>query len=66
LSSNLEFFSKLVKDLIEADNSMSLDELFTHCKIIGEHNGISETELHEASTISVIQKEWKLMRSQTK
>jgi len=52
---NSEFFSNLVKDLIDADNSMSLDELYTHCKIISEHNGISETEL---------QKEWSgLVRS---
>lgn len=49
MSSNSEFFSNLVKDLIDADNKMSLDELYTHCKIISEHNGISETEL---------QKEW--------
>jgi len=40
-----EFFTNLVKDLIKADNTMSLEELYTHCKIIGEHNGFSETDL---------------------
>jgi len=42
---NSEFFSNLVKDLIKADNTMSIEELYTHCKIIGEHNGFSETDL---------------------
>ena len=43
--SNSEFLSNLIKDLLEADDEMSLDELYNHCKIISERNGISETEL---------------------
>jgi len=43
--SNSEFLSNLIKDLLEADNEMSLDELYTHCKIISEHNGISQAEV---------------------
>ncbi len=43
--SNSEFVSNLIKDLLEADNEMSFDELYTHCKIICEKNGISETDL---------------------
>ncbi len=44
---NAEFLSNLIKDLLEADNEMSLDELYTHCKIISEKNGISETEVSD-------------------
>ncbi len=42
-----EFLSNLIKDLLEADNEMSLDELYTHCKIISEKNGISEKEVSD-------------------
>jgi len=42
-----EFFTNLVKDLLKADNTLSVEDLYTHCKIIGEHNGFSERELRD-------------------
>ena len=47
MSNSAEFLSNLIKDLLEADNEMSLDELYTHCKIISEHNGISQAEVSD-------------------
>lgn len=45
--SNQSFFDNLVKDLVEADNKMSLDELGTHLEIISKKNGVDIVPTYE-------------------
>jgi len=41
-------YNELIKDLLEADPTMTRTELFTHCEIITIHNKQSINDLRKA------------------